>query len=320
MMKTTKLATSSDAPALAAVWNGAFPERPTAAEAFTKQLATSALTSGYLLAEGRGYAQFDLSQREGDPEGKYWVYSVLTRAAQEDGAVVEALFEGLLDHLRSLGGRFMFTMAQPGQGTLLQALEGLGFREWMRSFGANLELSSVDLTAYGDPEAALAARGITIRTLSELRADSEHAPELIDKLHALYLGAERDMPEVGHNDTKDASAFGAHLTREDALPDAFFIAVHGGDLVGYSELARGNGNALRQETTAVLRPYRRRGVALALKLRGLAYAKGVGAARINTGMASHNRPMIALNTRLGFVPEPPYITLVKDVSETTRSP
>lgn len=316
MTRTPRLATPSDASALADLWNAAYPEQPTTAEVFTKQFAATTPTSGYVLADSSGYVQWSLSQREGDPEGKYWAYLTLAKSAQEE-RVVRALYEGLLDHLRSLGGRSLFTMAQEGQRVVLRTLEGLGFREWMRSFGANLELANVDLTAHGDPEAALAAQGVAIRTLAELWADPESAPNLLEKLYTLYLAAERDMPEVGHNDTKDLTAFEAHLKREDALPDAFFVAAQGGDLVGYSELARGDGDTLRQETTAVLRPYRRRGVALALKLRGLAYAKRVGAARINTGMAAHNRPMVALNARLGFVPEPAYITLVRAIGEAT---
>ncbi len=64
----------------------------------------------------------------------------------------------------------------------------------------------------------------------------------------------------------------------------------------------------------MLASYRRRGVALALKLRGLAYAQSRGYVYINTGMASNNEAMVALNTRLGFVPQKAFITFSKSIS------
>ena len=63
--------------------------------------------------------------------------------------------------------------------------------------------------------------------------------------------------------------------------------------------------------TAVLPPYRRRGIALALKLRGIRYAQAVGCPAILTGSEEHNRPMLTLNARLGFVPQPAWITFEK---------
>ena len=63
----------------------------------------------------------------------------------------------------------------------------------------------------------------------------------------------------------------------------------------------------------MLRAYRRRGVALALKLRGVAYARAHGYTRVNTGMASNNAAVVALNTRLGFVPQRAYVTFRKDL-------
>jgi len=92
------------------------------------------------------------------------------------------------------------------------------------------------------------------------------------------------------------------------------VAVSGGIYIGYSELFAGRQvDTLRQEATAVRRAYRRRRVALALKLRGLAYAQAHGYARVDTGMASNNAAMVALNTRLGFVPERAYLTFRKDL-------
>jgi mycothiol synthase len=63
--------------------------------------------------------------------------------------------------------------------------------------------------------------------------------------------------------------------------------------------------------TGVLRSHRRRGIALALKLRGIAYAKALGRPTIKTWNESNNRAMLAINEALGFVKQPAWIDFVK---------
>jgi len=307
-MLKVRPATPADAPSLAGVWNAAHPENVRTEGAFR---TPSSATSGWLLAtsNGRpvGYLQYGLSQRQGDPPDKYWAYLTLSQEGRE---VTAGLYEAISNALIPRGARVLYTMTQETQLERLDVLASLGFAETLRSYGANLEVASVDLAKYGEPERRLEREGIVIRTLAELRRDPAYAR----KLYGLYLETNRDVPEVGHDDTKSYEDFVKHLEREDALPEAYFVTVKGGECIGYSELfASEQADRLNQETTAVRRAYRRRGVALALKLRGVAYAKRHGIHTINTGMASNNTAMVALNTRLGFVPKPAWITFRKDL-------
>lgn len=206
--------------------------------------------------------------------------------------------------------RVLYTMTHETQGLRQDVLASLGYGEILRSYGADLDVTAVDLGAFGDPETKLRAEGVVIHTLAELAGNSDYDPDYLDKLYALYLDTNHDVPEVGHADTLSRADFGAHLGRDDALPEAYHVAVSGGIYSGYSELFAGRQvDTLRQETTAVRRAYRRRGMALALK--GLTYAQAHGYARVDTGMASNNAAMVALNTRLGFVPERAYLTFRK---------
>jgi GNAT superfamily N-acetyltransferase len=71
---------------------------------------------------------------------------------------------------------------------------------------------------------------------------------------------------------------------------------------------------LDQRLTGVLPAYRRRGIALALKVRGLAYARDHGYDWIKTDSAVQNTAMRGLNRRLGFVEYPAWVFFRKTLA------
>ena len=65
--------------------------------------------------------------------------------------------------------------------------------------------------------------------------------------------------------------------------------------------------------TGVLRPHRRRGIAMALKLRGIEFAQRKGIRELSTWNASHNEGILAVKRQLGYVRRPAHIAYVKEV-------
>jgi GNAT superfamily N-acetyltransferase len=64
--------------------------------------------------------------------------------------------------------------------------------------------------------------------------------------------------------------------------------------------------------TGVIRPYRRRGIGTALKVRLLEVAQRTRADTMSTGNEEHN-PMYSINVDLGFVPEPDWVMYQREL-------
>ena len=153
---------------------------------------------------------------------------------------------------------------------------------------------------------------LTITTLEQLLA--ERGEPFKHELYEALMEMGRDVPRpdeytpVPYEQWHQAS-FGD----QNLLPEAYFVGLVDGAIAGVSQLWRHSGDptALNTGLTATRRDFRRMGIALALKLRALAYAQGKGYREVRTGNESRNRPMLNINEALGFVKQPVWITMVR---------
>lgn len=171
-----------------------------------------------------------------------------------------------------------------------------GFIEVVRSFEQVLALATAPLQL-GPAEEAVAARGIRIETLSELRA--REGDEALKRIHELYTASRVDQPTLGRVTSRPFEDWRREVFEDlRGLPDAYFIASDGERLVGCSAVHASGEDVLRILITGVLPEYRRQGIARLLKLRVHAWARGHGYREIHTSTA--NAAVVALNTALGY--------------------
>jgi GNAT superfamily N-acetyltransferase len=174
-----------------------------------------------------------------------------------------------------------------------------GFAIERYQFESTLDLVAFDERPFMPDRAAVEAAGIRIASLADF-GDSREARA---KLYAVNHTTALDIPGV--SEWMPFAEFetlicGAEWYR----PDGQLVAIDGDDFVGLTAIklvpeTKGAYNLM----TGVLKAYRGRKIALALKLAGLAYARQNGAVYIRTNNDSLNPAILAINQKLGYQPQ-----------------
>jgi RimJ/RimL family protein N-acetyltransferase len=210
-----------------------------------------------------------------------------------------ALYRALAGWALARGCIELQTVVAEDDEASIRWAERHGFRE----IGRNRR-RVLDLTAIAEPAVDPPA-GIRVVPWSELEGVDEG-------LYAVYREAEPDIPGEQGNVLPDLAEWlsddmeGAFDRR-----DAVFVALAGDQVVGYAKLSipPEGGDLAFHDLVGVLRDWRGRGIAGALKRAQIAWARAHGFRRLATTNEERNEPMQRLNERLGYVVEPGSITL-----------
>ena len=178
-------------------------------------------------------------------------------------------------------------------------VERRGFREVGRNSTLVLDLAGAEEPAVDPPD------GVEIVSWAE-------RPGVERGMYEVALEAYPDIP--GQEDEQLPTFeewLAADMQGTSDRPEATFVALAGGEVVGYAKLAISSarpGVALH-DVTGVRRAWRGRGVAGALKRAEIAWAKRSGFTRLETMNEERNEPIRRLNERYGYRVEPGSITV-----------
>ena len=147
----------------------------------------------------------------------------------------------------------------------------------------------------------LVDQGIHITTLAaELARDAV----ALDAIYEFHNECRRRQPpiEIRQRPIPRHLWVEACVDGDEALPDAYFIAVDGERYVGVSVVHRilGEPEVLTAGFTGVLAAESGRGIGLAVKSETIAYACSHGYQEIRTGVLAENVAMLRINEELGF--------------------
>lgn len=222
-----------------------------------------------------------------------------------------------------------------GQARLLEAatrenrreavrfLERRGFHLHHRHPVSELELGRFEPDQFSEVLDRVERSGLSLQSLAELPLTDERQMRRLYRLQAEVM---RDAP--GEQEAT-LPRFGtwrlSYQDNPDLLPEAHIVAFDGDRMVGLTQLwaSQATDSILYTGFTGVCRSHRRRGIASALKVRSLGWARtslriGDRSPVVRTNNEESN-PMLGINLHLGFREQPAFLRMVKKLEEPDRA-
>jgi GNAT superfamily N-acetyltransferase len=259
-----------------------------------------------------GYAKYRHSPHMFHPK-RFWT-GVYVHPQWQQRGIGSRLYEQLMEDLKELEAELLWASAREDKPKGISFAEHRGFRERMREWESWLDVEEVDLSKFEEYAEQARSSGIEIATLA---AERERDSQCLEKLYELYNLIMADVPSPAPYTAPSFEHFlENNIEHPDVIPEGFFIAKDGELYVGQSDLwlSKEEPHDLYQGLTGVRREYRHRGIAIALKLRTVEYAKEHDFKVIKTWNNSSNVGMLHINQRLGFARRPAWITLEKKLT------
>lgn len=313
-MFTIRPAVEADASAVADLINRGYPEPSTVEQVrerirgsrgsreVTRLVATS--DAGEVI--GYGHTLRD----DWMEPGLFWAHVVVDPAVRRQG--VGSLLHGeVMAWARERGGATFRGEARESMPEGLPFAARHGYHIDRHIFESALDLASFDERPFVSALNTARAAGIHFFSLADL-GDTMEARR---KLYEVERVVARDIPGGSESATRPFEIFlrevcdPAHYR-----PETQLVAADGDAWVGLAGVLDYPANrSMYNGITGVLPAYRGRGIATALKLLAIRAARQRGAATIRTNNDSRNAPMLAINRKLGYQPEPGYYRMLRTV-------
>ena len=244
--------------------------------------------------------------------GLFWIHVAVDPAVRRRG-VGSLLFDALRTFARDHGATQYRAEARDTLPASLAFAQRHGFAVERHIFESTLDLATFDETPFAGAIERAEASGVRFFTLAD-EGDTEAARRQAWQVERRVC---LDIPGGSEGATRPFDAWVKQVCEAAWYrPDAQIVAADGQRWIGLSALGyyETPQPMMYQMITGVDREYRGRGIALALKLLGMRCARRYGAAYIRTNNDSQNAPILAVNRKLGFQPEPGYYRLLREGS------
>jgi GNAT superfamily N-acetyltransferase len=213
----------------------------------------------------------------------------------------KALWDAASEFLHEQGAICLTSEVRDNDPISLGFAEWRGFRIDRHSFSSTLELTAFDERPYLPYMDNLGAQGIRFCSL----ADFPDTPENRYKLFELNAANVLDLPEANGVTWTFLEFEEMVLKAAWFRPEGQLLAVDGETWVGLAAVM------LSPETrsaynahTGVRRAYRGKKIAQALKVFAARYARQNGTLNMTANNDSQNEAMLAINQKMGYVPQP----------------
>ena len=246
---------------------------------------------------------------------KFNIWIVVEPALRRQG-VGSKLWEASLDFLREEGADRLGSEVRDDDPPSLAFAEHRGFSIDRHTFHSTLNLAAFDETPYLPVISDFKAQGIRFCTL----ADFPDTADTRRKLYDLNGANELDIPSTDGMQRTYAE-FEQHVFKAPWFKrEGQLLAVDGDAWVGLAAVSLyPEAHSAYNLHTGVLRAYRGRKIALALKVLAARYALNHGAQEISTDNDSLNPPILAINRKMGYQPKAGQYMLVGRLNKKTMT-
>jgi len=228
--------------------------------------------------------------------------------------VGDLLLDRLLDDLREAGAIKVWHRTYAQRTEVLDFLAMRGFAETVRVWDLRLEVAQADTSSFLPLIEKLAPRGVILTTVA---AERERDAGCLHKLHEFLNAVKADDSQRQPFTPAPFEAVVRWFERRDVLPDACFIAKCGEEYIGFTDLNHIEPipHGIMHGFTGVAREHRRQGVATALKVRAIDYARVHGYQTMRAFNLPIHAGALALNEKLGFQRRYCYVTMERFIQE-----
>src|SRR5262249_49005481 len=157
-------------------------------------------------------------------------------------------------------------------------------------------VQSANLAGYDGAVERVEEGGLPIKTLAEIGMDNE---PFLRSLHRMSFESARDIPSSEQLTEFPYDQWLRFMNAPGNAPEQTWVALDGDQPVGVATLSRRGDVSAFNNYTGVARAYRGRGIAMALKLKTIEWARANGIEYIYTGNDVDNERMLSINIPLG---------------------
>jgi mycothiol synthase len=290
---------ATDIPVRVALYNAQFPETPMTMEQNLEQerLRPTDRVSQRLVAEDdQQILGYSFSTDKGVPNTtEFIIVCLVAHHARGNGIGTQLLQQGVA-FARDHGAVRMFAFVRDDDPLSLRFAEKLGFSKLNHEFDVALDLTAFDANRLLELDQFKPGAGVRLTDLETWGDMLEHRRAF----HALMIETLADMP--GEPMFETFEQFLPWLERKSYFASGVLLILDAqGNAVGFSWLMfDASTGQIENWGTGIKREYRRQGLAWALKLSGIRWARAHGAKRIVTANHEGNEGMRVINQRLGF--------------------
>lgn len=263
--------------------------------------------------DGEVVAGLDLEESWRVKEPGVWHAFLAVARERTNRGIGSRFYEFLLERAGALHMKRVYAEVREDQPAHLTFATKRGFNPTGHTMRmSRLMVAEAQLASFTGVAERLEREGMRITTIAEMGVDNE---PFLRAAHALYERAMADMPSSEASKPRPFDIWVQQMLRwPGSSPEMCWIALDGDEPVGVARLRRQGERGAFNAFTGVDPVHRGRGIARALKLYTVLYARDNGIDYIYTGNDIENHPMLAINVSMGYEPLPSLIEVVKELA------